>query len=92
MMTGVKSPKLGRCSHSKEADKYKQYRTRQIKTEMSEPKAIQTIVNQVAIQAVTAVVIMLREADAGPRSGTNTTNLREINRQRHSRPALKTFM
>ena len=38
--------------------------------EMAESEGIQAIVNQVAIQAVTAVMMALRDADAGPQTAT----------------------
>ena len=57
--------------------------------EMAESEAIQTMIKQVAIQAATALVMALRKVDAGPRSGTCTTCLREMHRQRHGRQALK---
>ena len=50
-------------------------------TEMADSEAIETIANQVAIQAVTAEVMVLTEADARPRSGTNTANPMEVHRQ-----------
>ena len=56
---------------------------------MANLDAIQSIFTQVAIQAVTAAAIEMRETDAGPLSGTNTAHLREVHRQRHGRPALK---
>ena len=56
---------------------------------MAGSKGIQATVNQVAIQAATAVVIVPREADAGPRSDASTGSPREIYRQRHDRPTLK---
>ena len=56
---------------------------------MIESKDIQAIFNQVAIQVVTTVVMVLKEANAGSRSGTYTASLREVHRQKHSRPAPK---
>ena len=44
---------------------------------MAKPNAIQSVVNQVAIQAAKAVVMVLREAAAGPRSGANTASQRK---------------
>ena len=60
-----------------------------MQAEMTGSEAIQAIVNKPAIQATTAVVIALGEADAGPRSSANTACPREVHRQRHGRPALK---
>ena len=62
-----KSLKPGRHSHSIEADKCKQYRNIQMKAKMTESKDIKAIVNLVPIQAATAVVMVLIEADEGPR-------------------------
>ena len=56
---------------------------------MVESKAIQSIVNQVAIQGATAVVMALRAVDEGSRLGADTASLREAHRQRHGRPALE---
>ena len=42
---------------------------------MVESEAIQTVVTHVAIQAATAVAIVMKEADAGLTSGTNTGSL-----------------
>ena len=42
---------------------------------MTESKALQAIVTQDAIKATTVVVMVLREADTGPKSGTNTSML-----------------
>ena len=56
---------------------------------MAESKAIQSAVIVVVIQAATATVMALREADAGPRSGANTAIPREVHRERHGGPALK---
>ena len=49
---------------------------------MAESEAMQSIVNQTAIQAATTVM-MLRNADVGPRPVTNTVSQRESQRQRH---------
>ena len=84
-----KSLKLGglRQSHSREADKHSQKKWNQ--SEMVESEDIQAIVNQVAVKAVTAVMVALRDTDAGPRTATNTASLRELPRQRHGTPALE---
>ena len=39
--------------------------------------------------AATAVVMILREVDAGLRSGASIANLREMHRERYGRSALK---
>ena len=57
--------------------------------EMTESEAIQTIVTQAAIQAGTAAVMAIREADAGPISGAYTATTGEANRQRCGGPGLK---
>ena len=77
--------KLDRHSHSKEANKFKQNRKNLIKTEMTESKGIQAIVNQ----ATTAVVMVLRETEAVPRPGASTAIPRVVHRQRHGSPVLK---
>ena len=70
MWSGVKDSK-GRQGHSS--------RSRQIiENETMESNAIQTVVTQVAIQAATTAVMVLREADAGPTPGTNAVSLREV--------------
>ena len=43
---------------------------------------------QLAIQAATAAVMKLREADTGTTSGTSMANVGEAHRHRYSRPAL----
>ena len=48
-----------------------------IQTEMAESKSVQSVVNQVAIQATTAVMRLLKDADAGLRSATNAASPRE---------------
>ena len=48
---------------------------------MVESKAIQVIVNQVAIQAATAVVMVLAEVDAGPMSHASTASLNKVHRK-----------
>ena len=78
------SLKLGRHIHSRLA-----VQKNKIKAEMAESEVIQAKVNQAAIQAASAVVIVLRDADAGPRSGGSTASLREAHRQRNDGPALK---
>ena len=55
---------------------------------MVESEAIQTTVMQVTIQAATAVVMMLREADVRPTLGNSMANEGEAHRHRHGRPAL----
>ena len=56
--------------------------------EMVESEDIQIIVNQAATKAVTAVMMALRDADMGPQPAA-TASLRESQRLRHDRPALK---
>ena len=56
---------------------------------MADSEGIQAVVNQAVIQAATATVIALREADAGPRSGANTASPRDVHTQRHGRATLK---
>ena len=41
---------------------------------MAESEAIKIVVTQVAIQAATALVMVMREPDGGPISGTNTVS------------------
>ena len=55
---------------------------------MAESEGIQAIVNKVAIQAVTAIMMELRDTDVGPWSAT-TAIPRELQRQRHGRLALE---
>ena len=55
---------------------------------MAETEAIQTTVMQVAIQAATVAVTMLR-ADAGAASGASMANEREAYKQRHGQPPLR---
>ena len=43
---------------------------------------------KVDIQAVKAAVMVMREADTGPKSGNNTFSLVEAHMHRHGRPAL----
>ena len=50
---------------------------------MVESEAVQSVVTQAVIQAATAMVMVMREADTGPISGTDITNLKEGYRQRH---------
>ena len=47
-------------------------------TEMAESEEIQMVVMQVAIQAVRAAVMAIREADVGTVLGTNAGSLGEI--------------
>ena len=56
---------------------------------MAEGEAIKLVVIQVAIQATTAAVMLMTEADAMPVSGANTANPREVYRQRHGGAALE---
>ena len=56
---------------------------------MTESGAIQTAIIQVAIKAATVAVMVLREADAGPTSGTSMANVGEACRHRHDGPALR---
>ena len=56
---------------------------------MAESIATQAIVNHTVIQVATTVVMVLRDADEGPRSGASTPSLREEQRQRDGGPALK---
>ena len=55
---------------------------------MAESEGIQDIVKQAAVQAVKAVVMALREADAGTQLA-NTAVPRESQRKRHDRLALE---
>ena len=55
---------------------------------MAELEGIKEIVNQVAVQAATAVMITLRDADAEPQP-TTTASHTEPQRQRHSGLILK---
>ena len=55
---------------------------------MVESKEIQTVVNQAAIQAATAIMMMLRGADAKSQLAS-VANLREPQQMRHGRPALE---
>ena len=81
MVVRSKSLKLGRCSHSKKKQTNTSNAERiQIKTDVAESKAIQRKVNQLAIQAATAMVMVLRDADAGPRSGACAASLRKVYR------------
>ena len=43
-------------------------------------EAIQSVVTQAAIQGVTAAGMVMKEADVGPISDTNTASLREANK------------
>ena len=45
---------------------------------MVESEAIWSVVTQVANQAAMAIVMVMREADAGSISGANTANPREV--------------
>ena len=57
------------------------------KAEMTESEGIQAIVNQVAVQVVTTMMMVVKDAEVGPRPTTNTTSPRQP--QRHGRPALE---
>ena len=59
-----------------------------IQAEMAESETIQTAVTQVSIQAAMAVVMVMKEADAGPASGANTISSGEADRYRCGSPAL----
>ena len=61
----------------------------EIETEMAESEATPTIVMQVAIKAGMAAVMVVREADTGPASDTNTFSSGEVCRHRHEGPALR---
>ena len=41
---------------------------------MADSEGIQAIVNQVAVQAGTAIIMVLKVADMGSRTGTNTAS------------------
>ena len=56
---------------------------RLIQAEMAEAEAIQSVITWAAIQVATAAVMVMREADAEPISGTNIAVLRDVHRQRH---------
>ena len=56
---------------------------------MTELEAIQTVVMQVAIQAATAAVMVMREVHAGPASGINAISLAEVYRIRPGCPAFR---
>ena len=56
---------------------------------MAESEGTQAIVNQVAIQEATAVMMVFRDADIGPRTTAYTASLRKPLRQTHGRPALE---
>ena len=45
---------------------------------MEESKVMQSAVNQAAIQGATSVMMVLRDADVGPRHCTNTDSLMEL--------------
>ena len=55
---------------------------------MAESEGINEIVNQVAIQTATALMIALRDMDVGPQP-THNTSQREPQRQKHSRQVLE---
>ena len=50
---------------------------------MAESEGMKEIVNQVAVQAATAVMTVLRDVDVGPKP-TPTASQRKLQRQRHS--------
>ena len=56
---------------------------------MTEYEAMQSIVNQAAIKVPTAVIMVLRDVDTGPRTATNTASPRESQRLRHGGQALE---
>ena len=56
---------------------------------MAESEVIQTIFMHLAIQAATAAVMVMIEADVGPTSDTNTVSLDEACRYRQCRPSLR---
>ena len=60
-----------------------------LQAEMVESEAIQTAVTQAGIQAATVAQMELREADAGPTSGTSMAKVGEVHRHRNGRPALR---
>ena len=55
---------------------------------MTESKSIQTIVNQVTMQAVAIVTMALRDADVQPKVAT-TASLRKPKRESYNRPPLE---
>ena len=60
-----------------------------IQAELAESDVIQTVDTQAVNQAATAAVILMREADARPTTGTNTFNSGEAPRHGHGWPALR---
>ena len=56
---------------------------------MAESEAFQAAVMQAAIQAATVAVMVLREADARPASGTRMTSTGEACKHRHGGTALR---
>ena len=50
---------------------------------------MQTAITHVAIQAATAMMMAIKEADTGPTTGTNMTNVGEMHRPGHERTALR---
>ena len=56
---------------------------------MAESKTILSVVTQVVILAAMAMVMLIRESDAGPVSGMNTASVGEAHRQRHGWLAVK---
>ena len=56
---------------------------------MVESKAMQSIVYKAAIPAGTAMMMAIRDADAGPRSAANKSSIGGHQRQRHGGPALE---
>ena len=57
---------------------------------MAKSEGIQEIVNQVAIQAVTTVMVALKDIDVGLQPAT-TASTTELQMQWHGRPALEKF-
>ena len=48
---------------------------------MAKTETIQTAIRHLAIMVATPVVMVLKEADAGPTSGASTVNVGEAHRQ-----------
>ena len=55
---------------------------------MAESEAMKTVVMQAAIQADMTTVMVMREADAGPTTGTNAVSSGELCRHRNVRQTL----
>ena len=84
MVSGVKVSK-SRHSHSSRNRKI----IKIIQVEMAESEVTQTVAIHVTIEAAMAVVIAVREVDAGPASGINAVSFGEVHGHRHGRPALR---